>query len=176
MTEEPKHWMSRILRRLERVNEFTRNYPLPIYILIFVVMAFAFWRVDENAAQVAQSRVEARANFNSALGTIVAVQLQNCTADKVFRKQYKVRGKIEKKLLTLFLFLSEQNVAARNADADTSAGFIDEFEPLTRKIQIIPLPKCNQIGDQLRDQLGLVGATLPKLDVPTYPRGGHGGP
>lgn len=151
------------------LNDFSRDYPLPIYVFIFVVMAFSFWRVDQNADIAEDARVESRENFNEALGTIVAVQLQNCEDDHRFRRQYRVRGKAEKKLLILFLNLAAQNIAAGKPDSGVSTDFIEEFGPLSERIKIIPLPNCKLAGRRLRQQLGLVGAELPHFPTKKEP-------
>jgi hypothetical protein len=78
---------------------------------------------------------------------IIAKLRENCQQDQRFRRQYRVRGVAEQKLLTLFLNLAQQELRQGTSDDPATAQrFIETFAPIRERIQIIPIPNCDEIG------------------------------
>lgn len=147
--------------RWDQANELVRRHPLIAHIILVLAVAVTFW-------QVGQARQQTTTETKKTLGTIIAVQVDNCEKDRAFREQYKIRGEAEKKLLQLFLTLAQQNVRALPPDAkarQTSQQFIDDFGPLTDQIQIIPIPDCAVTEKHLRDSIGR-DVRVPDLSDP----------
>jgi len=93
------------------------------------------------------SAINVRTKTASSLGSVVDVIERNCVQEERRDRQIKVRGEAELALLNLFLDL------ARKEPNPVSEAFVERFEPLTRRIKIIPLPDCMKQGDELRSQL-----------------------
>jgi hypothetical protein len=88
-----------------------------------------------------------KAATSESLSAVITAQRKNCQGDHKFRIQYKRRGAVEKKLLELFLDLSRTQVKDPSlpaAQRQQARAFIKEFQPLTNRLKIIPLPRCNE--------------------------------
>lgn len=144
---------------LAKLNVLVRQYPLMAHAVLVLGIAITFW-------QVSDSREKAREANNGTLGTIIAVQVDNCKNDLIFRKQYKLRGDAEKQLLDLFVNLAKAQVRMLPPDdpqRQVSEDFIKQFSPLTARIQLIPVPNCNLVEKHLHDAIG------PEVPIPSLP-------
>lgn len=137
------------MKKLHDLNNLLKRVPLLAHVVLVLGIAIVFWQVDQTSGKV-------DTKTNETLGTIIAVQVDNCDNDLRFRKQYKVRGDAEKQLLELFLSLARQQVQALppGPERQTSEDFITQFSPLTSDIHIIPVPDCKTVEKHLRDVVG----------------------
>jgi hypothetical protein len=137
------------MRKLRELNDLLKRVPLLAHVVLVIAIAITFWQVDQTSGKVDDST-------NHILGTLVAVQVDNCNNDLIFRKQYKIRGDAEKKLLDLFLALGREQLKTLppGQQRDTSAAFVKEFAPIDASIHIIPVPDCVQTKRRLRSALG----------------------
>lgn len=145
----------------ERSNAVVRKHPLFIHIILVLGIGITLYANSETSAKVDKST-------NNTLGTIVAVQVDNCKNDLIFRKQYKIRGDAEKQLLTLFVSLARSQLALLPPDdpqRKVSEDFIEQFSPLTSRIRVIPVPDCRAVQKHLKEVLG------PDVVVPSIHTG-----
>jgi CRISPR/Cas system CSM-associated protein Csm2 small subunit len=113
------------------------RWALGIAIVLFI--AATAWNVA--------ARITTQTKTTSSLSSVVDVIEDRCMQEEQRDRQIKVRGEAELALLDLFLDL------ARKEQTSVSEAFVEHFEPLTRKIKIIPLPDCARQGDELRANL-----------------------
>lgn len=137
------------MKKLHDLNDLLKRVPLLAHVVLVLGIAIVFWQVDQTSGKV-------DTKTNETLGTIIAVQVDNCKNDLTFRKQYKIRGDAEKQLLDLFLSLARQQVQSLppGRDRQTSEDFIKQFSPFATDIHIIPVPDCKNVEKHLRDVVG----------------------
>jgi hypothetical protein len=137
------------MRKLRELNDLLKRVPLLAHVVLVIGFAITFWQIDQTSGKVDQST-------NHILGTLVAVNVNNCNNDLIFRKQYKIRGDAEKRLLDLFLDIGRKQLKTLppGPQRDTSAAFIREFAPLDAQIHIIPVPDCAATKQRLKAALG----------------------
>lgn len=141
---------------LRKLNEWADRWPLAAYVCVIAGIAFALFRIEG-------ARHESQGQNEETLGSIIAVQIQNCRSDHRFRDQYKKRGEAEKALIGLFLTLARQNVAEGNDPTGQSQAFIDRFGPLEENLRIIPIPNCRVVGRELREVIENTGVEIPPI-------------
>jgi hypothetical protein len=150
---------------LRKLNDWADRYPLATYICVVVGVAIAMWQIES-------LRSESQGQNEQTLGSIIAVQIENCQNDRRFREQYRKRGEAEKLLLDLFLSLARRAVAEGKDPEGTSKDFLEKFAPLSREIHIIPVPDCKEVGQRLREVIENTGVTvppIPELEALTLP-------
>lgn len=154
------------MRKLHELNDLLKRVPLLAHVILVLGIGITLWQVDQTSGKVDTKTEET-------LGTIIAVQVDNCQNDLAFRKQYKIRGDAEKQLLDLFLTLARQGLSAKATPPDqrkTSEDFIHQFAPLTAKIRLIPVPDCRTVEKHLR---AVVGANVKIPVIRTATPGKH---
>lgn len=141
---------------LRKLNDWADRWPLAAYVCVIAGIALALIRIEG-------ARHESQGQNEETLGSIIAVQIQNCRSDHRFREQYKKRGEAEKALIGLFLSLARTNVAAGNDPTGQSQAFLDKFGPLDKELRIIPIPNCRVVGTELREVIENTGVEIPPI-------------
>ena len=161
--------MTGILRKL---NRWADEYPLAVYVCLVIGAGVGAWQIED-------ARDDSQGQNEQTLGSIIAVQIQNCKNDRRFREQYRKRGEAEKALIGLFLQLARRNVAEGKDPTGESQAFLDRFGPLAREIHVIPIPDCREVGKSLREVIQNTGVDIPpipeleKLVSPSRPGGSN---
>lgn len=113
--------------------------------LALVLLVVAIY-VGSTAWNVA-TRINTQTKTTASLSNVIEALEVNCHRERPRTRQIKFRGEAELALLELFLTLAREDSSA------TSQEFVRRFEPLTRKIHIIPLPDCTAEAEDLRAEL-----------------------